>query len=191
VAGRCRVSVCALALGAGSLAGCGSSASSSTSTVTYHPLQPPSRHRVVTRPRVNPHSPRVGTTQHVATAGTKLSVTVTSVTDPLQDSHAALVPGTRAVGVMAEVSNDGPGGYDSSSTGDFSVVPSSGAATPVFASAGLCQTPLRDWDNEIGPGQTRTGCVVFAVPARARLLGVRFSPHASRASRATWLVPHA
>jgi hypothetical protein len=90
---------------------------------------------------------------------------------------------------MAEVTDKGPGGYDSSSTGDFSVVPSSGAATPVFAPTGVCQTGLRDWDNEIAPGQSRIGCVVFAVPSRARVIAVRFSPHASATGRATWLVP--
>jgi hypothetical protein len=198
VAGRRRALALATAavLGAALLAGCGGSRSTATTAVVYHsprPLPPSSLRlpaRPPARPRVNPQAPRVGATQRVVTSATTLSVTVTSLTDPLEDSHASLVPGTRAVGVIAEVVNDGPGGYDSSSTGDFSVLPSSGAATPLFAPAGACQTRLRDWDNEIGPGQTRSGCVVFAVPSDARILAVRFSPHASPVGRATWRVQY-
>jgi hypothetical protein len=108
------------------------------------------------------------------------------VVDPLRDSGVALLPGTRAIGVEAVVVNDGPGGYDSSSTGDFSVVPSSGVARPVFAPSGQCQTPLRDWDNEIGPGEARNGCVVFALPRAARVVAIRFSPHAAARGRVSW-----
>lgn len=113
-------------------------------------------------------------------------MTIQRLFDPLHGSGASLLPHTRAVGVMAVIRNDGPGVYDSSSTGDFSVVPSSGTATPVFAPAGACQTGLRDWDNEISPGEQRSGCVAFALGATAKVTEVRFSPHARAAGRATW-----
>jgi hypothetical protein len=169
------------------IAGCDSGASSSststsTSSVVYHPLRPPSP---PSRPKTH-HGPVVGQTQRVHAPGTVLSVTIHQLLDPLRGSGAALPPGTRAVGLVAEIVNDGPGVYDSSSTGDFSLIPSAGTATPVFAPQGDCQTPLRDWDNEISVGESRGGCVAFAVPARARIIAARFSPHALASGRVTW-----
>ena len=186
--GRVRTAALAsAALTAAALAGCGSSHSdSATTTATYHPLQPPTTSTVPT-PTV-PTFPRVGAAQRVPAGGTTLSVTVERVLDPLDGSGAALLPHTRTVGVIAVIRNAGPGVYDSSSTGDFSVVPSSGAATPVFAPTGVCQTPLRDWDNEISPGGERSGCVAFALGTKAKVADVRFSPHARAAGRATWAV---
>jgi hypothetical protein len=81
-----------------------------------------------------------------------------------------------------------PAGYDSSSTGDFSVLSSTGAARPVFAPSGVCATPLRDWDNEISPGETRSGCVAYSLPKTARVVAIRFSPHAQANGRVTWAV---
>jgi hypothetical protein len=165
------------------IAGCGSQA---TTAAVFHPLRPP-----ISRPRPRRparHRPSLGATERVKAGATTLSVTVGSVVDPLRGSRASLLPGTRAVGVNAEVRNDGPGVYDSSSTGDFSIVPSSGSATPVFAPSGACATPLRDWDNDISTGELRTGCVAFALNAHARVLTVRFSPHAAAPGRGTWLV---
>jgi hypothetical protein len=185
--GRVRTAALAsVALTAAALAGCGSSHSdSATTTATYHPLQPPTTSTV---PTPVPTFPRVGAAQRVPAGGTTLSVTVERVLDPLDGSGAALLPHTRAVGVIAVIRNAGPGVYDSSSTGDFSVVPSSGTATPVFAPTGVCQTPLRDWDNEISPGGERSGCVAFALGTKAKVADVRFSPHARAAGRATWAV---
>jgi hypothetical protein len=168
------------------LAGCGSAHSDSGTTATYHPLQRPATSKAPKQ--TAPALPRVGVAQRVAAGATTLSVTVERVLDPLGGSRAALLPHTRAVGVVAMIRNDGPGVYDSSSTGDFSVVPSSGSATPVFAPAGVCQTPLRDWDNEISPGEERGGCVAFALGAKAKVRDVRFSPHARAAGRVTWAV---
>jgi hypothetical protein len=91
------------------------------------------------------------------------------------------------VGVEAEIRNDGPRNYDSSSTGDFSIVPSSGPTQPVFARSGSCATPLRDWDNAISPGEDRSGCIAFTVASAARVTAIRFSPHAAARGRATWL----
>jgi hypothetical protein len=164
------------------VAACGSGRPAAS---TYHPLEPPSRTQRPTRPSRPQFS--IGAKQRIHTSGTTLSVIVRALLDPLRHSGAALLPHTRAVGVVAEIRDDGPAEYDSSSTGDFAVVPSSGAARPVFAPAGACQTPLRDWDNAISPGEVRTGCVAFAVPTGARIVAVRFSPHASSSGRATWL----
>jgi hypothetical protein len=188
VGGARTAALAAVALIAGAaLAGCGSSHSdTAATTATYHPLQPPTTSTVPTQ--TVPASPPIGSAQHVPAGGTTLSVTVERLLDPLDGSHAALLPHTRAVGVIAVIRNDGPGVYDSSSTGDVSIVPSSGSATPVFVPAGVCQTPLRDWDNEISPGEERSGCVAFALGAKARVADVRFSPHARAAGRATWAV---
>jgi hypothetical protein len=165
------------------LEGCGAT---SSPTTTYHPLTPATGHPAKSeRP-----APRIGATQRVSAGGTTLSVTISRLLDPLTGSGASLLPNTRAVGVVAAVRNHGPGAYDSSSTGDFSVVPSSGAATPAFSPRGACQTPLRDWDNEISPGEVRSGCVTFAVPTRASVKQVRFSPHARATGRVIWLVAH-
>jgi hypothetical protein len=113
-------------------------------------------------------------------------VTAKALIDPLRDSGAAALPGTRTVGVLVQIVNDGPGVYDSSATGDVSIVPSSGPARPVFVRQGVCQTPLRDFDNYIAPGVSRAGCVAFTVGSRARVLAVQFSPHGQSAGRVTW-----
>ena len=115
-------------------------------------------------------------------------MTAVRLIDPLRNSGAALLSGTRAVAVLVRIANSGPAIYDSSATGDFSVVSSAGVATPVFVPTGICQTPLRDFDNYIVGGDVRTGCVAFAVGSRARVLSVRFSPHAGAAGRLTWRV---
>src|ERR1700683_1733762 len=128
--------VAALAVCAVALSACGSSSKDATSTTTYPPLKAPIPAAPHHRPR--PAAPRVGRTLRVHAAGTTLSVTISRVIDPLLGSGASLLPGTRAIGVEATVADDGPGGYDSSSTGDFSVVASAGAARPVFAASGVC-----------------------------------------------------
>jgi hypothetical protein len=110
------------------------------------------------------------------------------VIDPLRDSGAALLTGTRAVGVFVRIHNDGPGVYDSSATSDISIAPSSGTTTPVFASRGVCQTPLRDFDNYITAGEVRSGCVAFAIETDAKLAEVRFSPHGQSAGHVSWRV---
>lgn len=173
---------------AATVAGCGSSAPSSpatATTVSYPALRPPSpppprSHRA--------NGPRVGQTVRVHAPGTVLSVTIEHVIDPLRDAGASLVPGTRVVGMQAVIANDGPGIYDSSSTGDFSVTPSASTARPVFASRGVCHTPLRDWDNEISAGETRSGCIAYALPTHARVASVEFAPHALARRRVIWTV---
>ncbi|HTU87113.1 MAG TPA: DUF4352 domain-containing protein [Solirubrobacteraceae bacterium] len=120
--------------------------------------------------------PRVGTSQRVKAPGTTMVVTIRSLIDPLRNSGAHLVPGTQAVAILVSVKNAGPGGYDSSSTGDFSLDSAAGQATPVFVARGVCQTPLQDFMNAIGPGETRTGCVAFSVPNGQRPTTVGFAP---------------
>jgi hypothetical protein len=182
-----------IAVAAIALTGCGSSSQSPTSTAakvssktlptTTLASQAP---MTVTRPA--PPQPHVGATLRVHTSGTVLAVTVTKIIDPLTDSGAALLPGMRTVGVLVALQNNGSDVYDSSATGDFSIVASSGATTPEFAPSGVCQTPLRDFDNYITNGEQRSGCVVFALGDHARLLAVRFSPHGQPQGRVTWLV---
>ena len=148
-----------IALAGFSVTGCGSG--SSSSSIARHALTttPRTRSTRSTPPRKPPLLPAgkwIGATQPVRTSGTTLSVTVSRVIDPLLGSRAALLAGDRAVGVLVRIDNDGPGIYDSSATGDISILPSSGTATPVYALRGICQTPLRDFDNYITEGEVRT-----------------------------------
>jgi hypothetical protein len=128
----------------------------------------------------------VGTSQRVDAAGAHLTVTLREVIDPLRRSGAGLQPGTRAVGVIMQIRSSGPGVYDSSATGDISVLASSGAVTPALATRGVCKTPLNDFDRYITAGEDRVGCVVFAVDNGATLDAVRFSPYARARGRLTW-----
>lgn len=167
-----------------SLTGCGGSGTATTVTHAVHT-------RPATTARGGPSSTlRVGQTYQVTGGGSFLAVTVTKVIDPLGDSGAALLAGMRAVGVKLKILNHGPGTYDSSATGDVSLVLSSGAAVHTFAPSGVCQTPLRDFDNNISPGESREGCVTFSAPSRAKVLEVRFAPHANKAAAArySWTV---
>ncbi|HZE05381.1 MAG TPA: hypothetical protein VE127_09165, partial [Solirubrobacteraceae bacterium] len=124
--------------------------------------------------------------QHVQAGATALSVTVTRVLDPLRGSGAALLPGTRAVGVMVTIADDGSATYDSTASGDWSVISSAGKGSPLFIKQGACQTQDADFESLIGPGQVRSGCVGFSVPRRAKILAVRFSPHSRAPGAVTW-----
>ncbi len=114
---------------------------------------------------------------------------MTKVLDPLKASGAALLPGTRVVAVFVRIANRGPGGYDSSSTGDISIIPSSGVGSPAYAPHGVCQTPDQDFDNAIGPAENREGCVAFTLNTAATLVGERFSADGGGAGVATWRGP--
>jgi hypothetical protein len=103
-------------------------------------------------------------------------VTIDQVIDPLRVHSAAIPPGSKAVGVEVSVRDAGPGSYDSSATGDFSLETAAGEASPVFVPSGQCQTPLQDFMNDIGAGGARMGCVAFAIPKGQSPTDVRFSP---------------
>jgi hypothetical protein len=152
---------------------------------TLKALAPLSR-RAPARLRDANEAPGVGATQTVTSGGAHLEVTLLRVIDPLQRSGASLLPGTRAVAIMVRIASSGPELYDSSATGDFSLRAASGVVTPVFATHGICRTPLNDFDRYITAGEVRSGCVVFAVPRSAAVRAVRFSPHAAAAGRLTW-----
>ncbi len=130
--------------------------------------------------------PAVGITQRVNASGARLAVTFSRVIDPLRASGAQLPPRTRAVGVLAQIRSYGPTLYDSSATGDISLMSSDGVTTPVLATRGICLTPRNDFDRYITSGEYRSGCVVFAVADGATLDAVRFSPHAQPLGRLTW-----
>jgi hypothetical protein len=174
----------AIALASCTATACGSTGSSPHASSRARAT--PAAHRRTTRAA---SAPGIGRAQRVHAGGTALSVAVTRVINPLVGSGAALQPGTRAVGVILRIQNHGPGDYDSSATGDVSMVPSSGTASPVFAPHGACQTPLRDFDNYITAGEIRHGCVAFSIAADAKVLKVRFSPHGRVAGGATWAAP--
>jgi hypothetical protein len=118
----------------------------------------------------------VGTELRVPAQGTTLVVTVTKVLDPLRGSGAAVPAGMKPIGVLIAARNAGPGSYDSSATSDFHVLSAAGTATAVYARAGICQTYIQDFMNEIGAGQARTGCIAYAIPAREQPTTVRFTP---------------
>jgi hypothetical protein len=130
--------------------------------------------------------PGPGTVQRVDASGARLAVTLRRVIDPLRGSGAQLPAHARAVAVIVQIRSSGPQIYDSSATGDISVLTSGGVVTPVLATHGVCRTPLEDFDRYITGGEDRIGCVVFAVADGATLDAVRFSPHAHRRGRLTW-----
>ena len=115
-----------------------------------------------------------------------MSVKVRLVIDSLKGAGAVLPDGTRAVGVIVQIENAGPAVYDSSATGDFAVVTSSGPVTPLLAKRGICKTPVDDFDRYITAGEDRVGCVAFAIPIGATVTEVRFSPHAQAKGRLVW-----
>jgi hypothetical protein len=179
---------CAALLGAG---GCGAPAQrralASAARATLLPAMPLSA--VPPRPVVSRSAPPpVGTPQSVRARGARVTVTALAVIDSLTGSGAALPAQTRATGIEVRIANAGPAVYDSSATGDFSLLLDRGSAAPIFVPRGVCRTPLQDFDNEIGPGGVRTGCVAFAVPAGTRVRGVRFAPHAVAQGGLIWRV---
>jgi hypothetical protein len=186
-------------VGVSAVVGCGSSGSpgstsgASSTGATSGQLSTPAKATKAAKPHrrkpARPVGPRIGTARGVKAQGTKLTITVTRVIDPLKDSGAALLPVTRAVAVFVKIANRGPGGYDSSSTGDISIIPSAGVASPAYAPQGACKTPLQDFDNAIGPGESREGCVVFTLNTTARLVGERFSADGGGAGVVTWRGP--
>lgn len=115
-----------------------------------------------------------------------LSVTVTRVDGSLSGTRAALVPGTRAAAVQLTIRNDSGQTYDSTASGDVSVITSSGMSAPLFIRQGACQTPLTDFESLIGVGETRSGCVGFTISRGARVVGVRFSPHSRPPGSVIW-----
>jgi hypothetical protein len=176
------------------LCGCGSSSSApsiSPAFVHAKPLRPPAKRSAKSKPHRRHHRPTastLGATHRVDAGDAQLAVTVRRLIDPLRDSGASLLPKTHAVGVLVQIRNVGSTVYDSSATGDFSIVTSAGAAPPVFLPHGTCQTQLRDFDNYIASGEVRDGCVAFDISNGASVRAVRFSPHAHAAGRATWTV---
>jgi hypothetical protein len=152
--------------------------STSTSTTT-----PPRRRR---RPRARPRGAPVGTAQRVNAGSSTLLVTVTKVLDPLTDTGSKLLPGQRATGVQVSIQGVAGATYDSTASGDWSILSTAGLASPLFAKQGVCETPLADFESLIGVGETRDGCVAFSVPRHARILSVRFSPHSRAPGTVAW-----
>jgi hypothetical protein len=127
----------------------------------------------------------VGTPQTVAAPTGRLLVTVTAVLDPLRDAGAALPAGDRPVGVPLEL-RVLSGSYDSTASGDVVLRTAGGAAAPAFVSHGTCATQTVDFESEVSAGEQRAGCVAFAVPGHARVIGVGFRPDARATGEAVW-----
>ena len=182
------------ALTAAGLAGCGGAASSSsshsgsspTATTTRTTTRAP-RRKLRRAGRVPANAAPVGRAQRVHAGSSTLSVTVSKVYGSLSGTGAALLPGTHAAGVQLTIRNEAGATYDSTASGDVSVITSSGAAAPLLIRQGVCQTQLTDFESLIGVGETRTGCVGFTVPHGATVVGVRFSPHSRGPGSVAWL----
>jgi hypothetical protein len=190
---RARLIIAALI--AAALTGCGGGASTTTSrsgsstgttTTTTRTTKRARRHKPRRAGRVPAHASPVGRAQRVHAGGSTLSVTVSKVYGSLSGTGAALLPGTHAAGVLLTIRNEAGATYDSTASGDVSVITSSGAAAPLFIKQGVCQTQLTDFESLIGAGETRTGCVGFTVPHGARIVGVRFSPHSRAPGSVAW-----
>lgn len=131
----------------------------------------------------------VGAALRVPATGTDLVVKVTKVIYPLRGSGAKVPAGMVPVGVLIAARNAGPGAYDSSATSDFSLLSAAGRAMPVFAPAGVCQTTVQDFLNELGAGEARTGCIAYVVPRGRAPTSVRFSPDGGTAGHTvSWAV---
>lgn len=148
-----------------------------TSTEDTNPFAPA---RGTPRPPALPH---VGAARRVPAPGTTLIVTIRSVIDPLRGSGTQIVPGMKAVAILVAVRNAGPGGYDSSATGDFSLDSAAGQAAPLFVSKGVCKTSLQDFMNAVSAGELRTGCVAFSIPSGQRPTTVGFAPDGGSGGR--------
>jgi len=173
-----------------SAAACGASHETTTTRTVSRRAPPATRTSTTATPSTPAHRtpsapplPRVGATQRVPARGTTMIVTLRSVIDPLRGSGAQVVPGMKAVAILVAVRNAGPGGYDGSSTGDFSLDSAAGQASPLFVPKGVCQTPLQDFMNAIGPGELRTGCVAFSIPSGQQPTTVGFAPNGGSGGR--------
>jgi hypothetical protein len=184
-----------VALIAAALTGCGgggsttssqSGSSTGTTTTTTTRTTTRARRHKPRAGRVPAHAAPVGRAQRVHAGSSTLSVTVSKVYGSLSGTGAALLPGTHAAGVQLTIRNDAGATYDSTASGDVSVITSSGAAAPLFIKQGVCQTQLTDFESLIGVGETRTGCVGFTVPHGALVVGVRFSPHSRAPGSVAW-----
>jgi hypothetical protein len=188
------VAAAAVAAAGGALAGCGGGAGGSGSST--HPASGPTP-TVTGTPTTTARSsstrargqvvrgPRVGARQAVRTGGAELTVTVLRVLR-LTHTGSPLLPGTRQVGVELRIADQHGATYDSTASGDVSLVLSAGGAEPLDVRRGPCRTPLVDFESIVSAGSVRAGCVAFSVPRRARVLGVRFSPHSRARGRLTW-----
>jgi hypothetical protein len=172
------------------VAGCGgpntttsrsaTSTPATSSTAASAHAAPPHRRR----PR--PSGAPIGATQRAYAGSSVLAATVSRVIDPVTDGGSPAPPGTRPVGVRVTIRDLAGATYDSSASGDWSLLTSAGAASPLFMRHGVCQTPLVDFESLIGAGETRSGCVAFSVRRSARLAAVRFSPHSRAAGAVAW-----
>ena len=165
--------------GSGTSTGGATAATTTSTTGSAHAAPHHKRpHRVV-------HGPRVGARQGVHIDGTYLTVTVLRVLG-LTHTGSPTLPGTRQVGVELRIANQAGATYDSTASGDLSLVLSAGEAEPLDIRRGVCETPLQDFESIVSAGSVRAGCVAFSVPRRARVIGVRFSPHSRPRGALTW-----
>ncbi len=160
----------------------GAATAPATTTATTSSAHGGAHHK---RARRVVHGPRVGARQGVHIDGTYLTVTILRVLG-LTNTGSPTLPGTRQVGVELRIANQAGATYDSTASGDFSLVLSAGEAEPLDIRRGVCETPLQDFESIVSAGSVRAGCVAFSVPRSARVIGVRFSPHSRPRGALTW-----
>jgi hypothetical protein len=173
------------------LSSCGSSAPKSTlKSGTTARLETDTYTGPATLVAPPPAGTPVGVTQRVAGMGTTLVVKVSKVIDPLRGSGAKVLARMVPVGVVIDVHNAGPAGYDSSATSDFALRTAAGRAMPVYAPAGVCQTYVQDFMNALGAGESRTGCITYQIPRGKPPTTVTLAPDGGTAhDSVSWVVP--
>ena len=84
----------------------------------------------------------MGTALPVHAGSSTLLVTVARVLDPLTGTGSALLPGHRATGVQVTIRVVAGATYDSTASGDWSILTTAGLASPLFVKQGVCR---RSW----------------------------------------------
>ena len=179
----------AVLLGASGCGGASPSSSASETTTSASPAPSSTTTAVTSAPpprRRRPRGAPVGASLRVHAGTSTLLVTVSKLLDPLTGTRSALLPGHRAASVQVSIRGVAGATYDSTASGDWSMLTTAGLASPLFVRQGVCETPLVDFESLIGVGESRAGCVAFSVPRRARILAVRFSPHSRARGSVAW-----
>ena len=152
---------------------CGASHTTTTTRTVSAPVRPTTPTTKATTTSTPAHTappvpslPHIGASQRVPAPGTTMVVTIRSLIDPLRDSGAHLTPGMKPVAILVAVRNAGPGGYDSSSTGDFSLDSAAGQANPVFRAQGRVSNPSAGLHERDRPGRGADGMRGLLDPER-------------------------
>jgi hypothetical protein len=175
-------------LGAAALASCGSSTSGATASSTVVTTTTTPSTTTTSQPPAS-----LGGNQTLSGMGVTLVATATSVIDPATAPSGAAGPGMRLVAVTLQVTNTSRVSISSDPDGDPTISAtlsdSSGSSYPAepFVTVTQCTSFVHSQIN-LHPGQSETGCLVFAIPAGAKPVSFQFSPTESFGSTGTWSI---